>query len=532
VSAHGASAWPRRIEWIAAGLLVAVAVSMHVEFARNAGGLWRDEAHTAVLASQVPPAELRFALERDSFPVLSTLVLGAWSRTGWGATRAGLRTYGALVGLGIGAALLVAAHGLGGAAPLVALALVGLSPLLIRIGDSIRPYGLGMGLILLAVPALWRLVRQPTRASVVWAAVVSLLSVHALYQNAALLLGVGLGAAAACLLRRQPRRAALVLAIGGVAALSLLPYLPIVLAAREWGVLVQTEIGLADVAAVTGSALRSASPLGPLVWTGAGVAALAVALRGRRRLGLDADLALFCGTTIAVATVAFVGFLLTASAHLKPWYVLPLLAVVAVCLNAILGAGPGARVAATRVALALAISLAFLPGAWRALEVRQTNLDLVAADLEATASPDDLIVVQPWYLGVGFTYHYGGPTPWTTLPPLADLSLHRTDLVKTELAKEDPIRPVLERIARTLERGRSVWVVGALPGLPASPRPALGAAPHPRYGWAVGHWQTDWARRTASFLVAEGARGRPHPVSPGLRVLRYEDVRVTRFARP
>ena len=62
--------------------------------------------------------------------------------------------------------------------------------------------------------------------------------------------------------------------------------------------------------------------------------------------------------------------------------------------------------------------------------------------------------------------------------------------------------------------------------------PALGAAPHPRYGWAVGRWQEDWARRTASFLVAEGARGHPHPVSPGLAVLRYEDVRVTRFALP
>ncbi|MEN8158913.1 MAG: hypothetical protein ABFS41_02445 [Myxococcota bacterium] len=527
-----AFAWPRRIEWIAAGLLVAVAISMHVEFARNAGGLWRDEAHTAVLAIQTPPAELRAALGRDSFPVLSTLVLGAWTRTGWGASRTGLRTYGALVGLGILAALVVAAHGLGGSSPLVALVLVGLSPLLIRVGGSIRPYGLGMLLILLAVPALWRLVRQPTRVSVAWAAGVSLLSVHCLYQNAALLLGLGLGAASACLLRGQPRRAALVLGICGVAALSLLPYLPIVLVARECGVLVQTPLGLADIAAVTGDALRSASPLGSPLWMGAGVAALPIALWARRRVGLDADLALFCGTTIVVSTIAFVGFLLTASAHLKPWYVLPLLVVVAVCLNGALGAGRSVPAAAARVVVALAIAAAFLPGAWRALQVRQTNLDLVAADIEATAAPDDLIVVQPWYLGVGFAYHYDGPTPWTTLPPLADLSLHRTDLVKAELAKEDPIRPVLDRIERALERGRTVWVVGALPSLPASPPPALGAAPHARYGWAVGRWEADWARRTAGFLAAAGARGRPHPVSPGLRVLRYEDVRVTRFARP
>jgi hypothetical protein len=47
--------------------------------------------------------------------------------------------------------------------------------------------------------------------------------VQCLYQNAPLLLGIGLGGAAACLSNGHRRRAALVLGIGALAALSMLP---------------------------------------------------------------------------------------------------------------------------------------------------------------------------------------------------------------------------------------------------------------------------------------------------------------------
>jgi hypothetical protein len=525
----------RRLEWLVAALLLAGLVGMHVEYSRHAGGLWRDEAHTARMAKETSLAEFRFAHERDSFPVLSTLVLRAWTRSEWGASDAGLRTFGALVGLGIVAAFAFAARQLGGHTPLISWVLVGLSPLLIRAGDSIRAYGLGMLLMLLALPALWRVVRSPgvpTRGAVALAAVLSILSVQCLYQNAPLLLGIGLGAAAACLANAQPRRAALVLGIGALAALSMLPYLEIIRVASEWGVLVQTSTGAAEIRATLFRALRSPSAFAFGAWIAAGLAAAAIAGFARRRVALAADQALFCVVTIVVGSLAYGLLLMTASAHMQPWYFLPPLVIVAVCLNGVLGAGRGGLAAWVRIAFALGVAAAVAPDTWRALEERQTNVDLIAAELEASAAPGDLIVVTPWYLGIGFDYYYDGTAPWTPLPPLADRRLHRYDLLKAELAKPDPIQPVFAQMEQALAEGHAVWVVGKLPPT-AGPAPEpLGVAPHRQHGWTIGAWEANWARRTAHFLASQGAHGTPQPVAPHERVQPLERARLTRFARP
>jgi hypothetical protein len=522
----------RRVEWLTAALVLAALVAMHVEFSRNAGGLWRDEAHTARMAMQTPLAEFRFAHERDSFPVLSTLVLRAWTRTEWGASDVGLRSFGALVGLGIVAAFALAARQLGGHTPLIPWVLLGLSPLLIRVGDSIRAYGLGLLLMLLALAALWRVVRSPTGGAVAWAAVLSILSVQCLYQNAPLLLGIGVGAAAACLLNGRPKRAALVLGTGALAALSMLPYLAIIRAASEWGVLVQTPTGAPEIQATLRKALSSPSAFAFGAWIATGLAAAAVLGFARRRVTLAADQALFCGVTIGVGSLAYVLLLMTASAHMQPWYFLPPLAIVAVCLNGVLGAGRDGWAAWLRVAFALGLAAVLIPDTWRALGERQTNVDLIAAELEARAAPGDLIVVTPWYLGIGFDYYYDGSAPWTPLPPLADRSLHRFDLLKAELAKPDPIRPVFDQIEQVLGAGHAVWVVGKLPSTSAPAPEPLGVAPHPVHGWAIGAWQANWARRTAHFLASQGAHGTPQRVAPHERVQPLERARLTRFARP
>jgi hypothetical protein len=522
----------RRAEWIAAALVLAGLVALHVEFLQSAGGLWRDEAHTARMAMQTSLAELRFAHERDSFPLLSTLVLKGWTGSAWGASDAGLRTFGAIVGLGIVAAFAVVARQLGGHTPLIPWVLLGLSPLLIRVGDSIRAYGLGMLLMLLTLPALWRVVRSPTRGAVALAAVLSILSVQCLYQNAPLLLGIGLGAAAACLANAQPRRAALVLGIGALAALSMLPYLEIIRVASEWGVLVQTSTGAAEIRATLFRALRSPSAFAFGAWIAAGLAAAAIAGFARRRVALAADQALFCVVTIVVGSLAYGLLLMTASAHMQPWYFLPPLVIVAVCLNGVLGAGRGGLAAWVRIAFALGVAAAVAPDTWRALEERQTNVDLIAAELEASAAPGDLIVVTPWYLGIGFDYYYDGTAPWTPLPPLADRRLHRYDLLKAELAKPDPIQPVFAQMEQALAEGHAVWVVGKLPPT-AGPAPEpLGVAPHRQHGWTIGAWEANWARRTAHFLASQGAHGTPQPVAPHERVQPLERARLTRFARP
>ena len=62
---------------------------------------------------------------------------------------------------------------------------------MVRVGDSVRPYGLGWVFMVLTFGAVWRVVQSPRPGRVAWAACVAVLSVQCLYQNAFLLFGIG-----------------------------------------------------------------------------------------------------------------------------------------------------------------------------------------------------------------------------------------------------------------------------------------------------------------------------------------------------
>ena len=74
----------------------------------------------------------------------------------------------------------------------------------------------------------------------------------------------------------------------------------------------------------------------------------------------------------------------------------------------------------------------------RLAKYRQTNIDLIAAQLREQAGPNDLILVYPWYCGITFNRYYHGAAPWTTLPALSDPRIHRYDLLKEKLAARRP----------------------------------------------------------------------------------------------
>jgi hypothetical protein len=80
-------------------------------------------------------------------------------------------------------------------------------------------------------------------------------------------------------------------------------------------------------------------------------------------------------------------------------------------------------------------------------------MDLIADVLRERAAPRDLIIVHPWTFGVSFDRQYSGPTPWTTVPPLADHRFHRYDLFKAKMVLENPAQPVRDQIATTLRAG-------------------------------------------------------------------------------
>ena len=150
----------RKLEWTAALLVAALIVILHFVNWRHAGALWRDEAAAVNLALFPSLSEIWAHVEHESFPLLLTLLLRGWSAIGLGGSDLALRVFGLLVGLAVLAALWWNAWQFSASPPLISLLLFGLSGTTIRWGDSLRAYGLGVLLLLLALGLIWKVARS------------------------------------------------------------------------------------------------------------------------------------------------------------------------------------------------------------------------------------------------------------------------------------------------------------------------------------------------------------------------------------
>jgi hypothetical protein len=148
-------------------------------------------------------------------------------------------------------------------------------------------------------------------------------------------------------------------------------------------------------------------------------------------------------------------------------------------------------------------------------------MDWVVAAL-GSASDGDLVVVTPWYYGVSFNRYYHGAAAWTMLPPLEDRSLHRPDLVKRLLARDDPAAPVLERVKATLASGKRLFLVGTLGGRVTEPPPRLPPAPGTPTGWWQGTYGANWSAHLQYMLQNHAKSARGLDVSGTQAVLAYE----------
>jgi hypothetical protein len=514
-----------RAEWAVAGLATAAALGLSLWSARHAGAFFRDEVNSLEVAAAPSLEELWRLLEFESSPALWLLLLRAWVAAFGAASDVGLRVFALLGGLALPAALWFAALRLGRAAPLVGLALVAVNPELVRWSTSLRAWGLGAALAVVAWVALREATREPSRRNVFLAALAALLSVHCVYQNAVLLAAAGAGAVAEAWLERRWRRAAVPLGVGALAALSLLVYAPTFERIDAWRMLNQVPYGPAEllvrVATRAGEVFAASGRLVAACWVLAALAALAAGVWSLRRRG---GVALFASAAALAALAGFALFLLRVRYLTQPWYYVGLAAFLAACIDAALAAALPSRAGrAARLALAALVLVAGLPAAVSGLRERQTNVDAIARHLERNAARGDLIVVNPWYVAISLSRYYRGGADLMTLPPIDDVRVHRFDLIKAAMESGEKLDAIRVRAREVLRRGGRVWVVGSIAvpheGQPiATPPPP----PLPLSGWGMGPYDRAWTLQLGAILAEHARDARPRPLD--VRGGRYEDV--------
>jgi len=431
-----ASKWPTRLEWTAAIALTAGAAALHVERMLHAGGLWRDEAAALEAATAPTLAELWERLAFEIMPALSLLVLRAWTSLEWGATDPGLRFLGMLIGMGLLGALWLDGKLLGYRIPFLGLLLLGFSPVVVSWGDSIRPYGLAMLLIVLTIGCTWKALETPRPGWLAAAGGLGILSVQCAYPNAFLVFGAYVSAIAYSLSRGYRRRAAVFLGLGAAAALPFFLYWVPLRRIAEWAVIVQSPKTTYTLVNDLIGTLSSPHPVMLLAWGSAAVLGIgAVLTRIARKTETSGppppDPVLFAGLGFLGSAASYAAWLAIGSYLSYPWHFLPLLAASAVYLDTILAGNASApRKRWIRACAFLLIAGILFPAAWLEARVRSTNADLVAAAVRGHAGAGDVIVVVPWYFSISFQRYYRGATPIYNLPPLGPVNAHRYDLLK------------------------------------------------------------------------------------------------------
>jgi len=502
-----ATAVLRYSNWAIVALVTLSATYLHVLFFLNAGGLWRDEVVLVNLSLLPSFSEVWQNTRHDSCPILMHLVVRAWSAAGFGNTDLGLRALGLCVGLFLLLAFWFASWKMRNSAPLLAVTLAGLNVTMVRAGDSLRGYGLGSALAVLTLAVVWRLTCRPSLAAFSCAVAVAVLSVQSLYQNAFLLFAACCGGFMLCIAERRWRDTFPIFGVGVAAAVSLLPYIPLIVRAQDWYIIMKVGFrfsnGWKQLSMATGSPLTIFTWVWVALWIAVLGAALSVLFWRRDRLPERVrGLVLFAGTSLVLGAAGFVFFLKLSEYPTQPWNYVPLMAFSAVCLDAILFAMWRWTRPTAMILAALTISATFL-FELPAVKCRQTNVDLVAACLSTEVAPNDYVVVHPWYCGVTFKRYYKGAAPWTTLPPLEDYTLQRYDLLKAMMQTKDPIAPVIDRITSTLQLGNRVWLVGNIP-FTQEPLPVIHAAPHNPWGLSDRRYSFYWGVQVTQLLSAHG----------------------------
>ena len=502
-------------EFTVAILLTLVLIAVHVVFLFHAGPLWRDEISSLNLATKPTLAEFWRSLTFDPFPAGYFVFLRFWSAIGFGDSDFALRALGLFVGVLLIGALWVACNLIDKSPPFWPLALFAFNPLVLEAGDSLRPYGFSLIWVVLAFALLWRITFGSVNKSIAFfALVVVVLAVQSAFTNALMIFAVAVGAAAVLGRKGAWSKLSVVVGIGALAALSLAPYVPIIRSTQEWAVIVANQNDIATVLAVGRDAIANSGAFAKWTWISLIVATLlalsyVLVFRGSSK---DVDLArdrfVFAAATLLVAGAVTIGFLSAASYLVFPRYFLAAMAMAALCISVFWNTLPRRMsIRALSLGLAILVALTSLGPSFERARMRMTNSDKIAAALAKRAGPDDLVVVTSSLYGISVQRYYHGQADWIALPPLADFSLHRWDLLKQAIAGPDPVPELLSRMQNVLQAGHKVFLVGKLGPAPATQPDSLPPAPLSSFGWQFEAYTSQWKSELTYWIEHHALHG-------------------------
>ena len=493
-------------EWIVAILLSALVSFLLIVRATHAGALWRDECDALQLARMPMFGDVVANLKFTSFPILFPATVRTFT-TLFGTSDASLRCFGLAMGVALLGIAWFNARIIRGELPFIVPALAGLNITFLTIGTSIRGYGLGCALAVLAFGLTARFVARPTAVRLLTLFLSYIASMQFLFFDAALVPAIMLAAFAVCALRGQFKWALSLCVVAAICAISYIPQFQTYFVIRKWTRLLiyPTTFGLLWQKFQV--ACGEPVPIMAGIWlTILSLSILAAAWRyrvsWRGEPASESNLLLFGLLTIVTSAATYFAFLRVMHNEPQTRYYVALLCLLAAAAELIIGTlcrFRWVRVARLLIVITLGSALPFL--VWPKIFQRETNVDLVVKVVEPYARPDDLILVNPWFLGPSFSWYYHGRARWMTVPHLSENRIHRFDLVKAKMEESDPLADVRSAIHRTLESGNRVWFVGYIvqpseQNLPLS----LAPAPDPQFGWSQEAYMCAWSMQVDAFL--------------------------------
>jgi len=502
----------KRAEWIAAVLLSAMILFLLMVRATHAGGLWRDECAVVQLAGMPSVADVLRNFQHEAFPPLYPLIVRIYTIV-FGSSDTVLRIFGFSVGCLLISAFWINSRLFRSDVPLVGLGLMSLNTTFFVWGTTMRGYGLGSALIVLIFGCVANLLLAPNPQRSIITMLVCFLGVQVLLYNSILLIALSASAVVICGFQRRSKQALVIFAISGVAILSLLPYVPAYLRARDWNILVRGAPTSYSLWKHFEVALGNPGYSIPAVWY-----AIAVGLAGvfifriyKARSAKSDPQQLLIWFAICVCVLSVIGcylFLRALSYTTSVWYYLAFICVVAAALDLIASSLCTADwLRLFRLGFGSAALIAAPFADWSAITERQTNVDLAAQTVSARAAAHDLVVVVPWQFGIPFHRYYRGTAPWVTIPNISEHQIHRYDLIKAKMISAHPIDDLTEAVRTTLTSGNRIWFVGGL----NLPRPEEGPmilppAPASRFKWDNRAYTASWWQQLSVFAVVHANR--------------------------